>query len=63
MDANVIKAMGDFAATTKNDALSVCVSRVVQKLHNEGRPFEGHYTHITDSDRRIIAIFERRAAA
>jgi len=40
MDARIIVAMGDFAATTKNDAMSVHVARIVQKLQNAGKQFE-----------------------
>jgi hypothetical protein len=62
MDARIIAAMGEFAATTKNDAMSVHVARIVQKLQNAGRQFEAHYTRITAADRRVIAMFERDAA-
>ena len=47
MDAHIIAAMGEFAATTKNDLLSVRVARIVQKLHNKGKQFEEHYTQLT----------------
>ena len=60
MDARIIVAMGDFAATTKNDAMSV---HVAQKLQNAGKQFEAHYTRITAAYRRVIAMFERDAAA
>ena len=63
MDARIIVAMGDFAATTKNDAMSVHVARIVQKLQNAGKQFEAHYTRITAADMRVIAMFERDAAA
>ena len=35
----LIEAMGRFASTTRNDRLSVEVSRVVQRLQNVGKPF------------------------
>jgi len=63
MDARIIAAMGEFAATTKNDVLSVRVARIVQKLHNKGKQFEEHYTRLTAADKRVIAIFERDMAA
>jgi hypothetical protein len=63
MNASIIERMGEFAATTNNDVLSVRVSRIVQKLHNAGKQFETRYTQITAADRRIIAVFERAAAA
>jgi len=59
MDARTIIAMGDFAATTENNVLSVQVSRIVQKLHNRGKQFEDHYTQITPAEQRIIALFQR----
>lgn len=59
MKHQLIAQMGKFASTAKNDAVSVAVARVVQKLHSRGMEFSDN---LTLEDRKIIALFEKLAA-
>ena len=50
----LIAAMGRFASTTKNDQLSVEVSRVAQRLQHVNKPFE---RPLSARERAIIRPF------
>jgi len=56
----LIEAMTTFAANTKNDLLSVRVSRVAQRLQHRGEPFE---KPLTRGEVAIIRPFMARIAA
>jgi len=51
--------MSDFSRTTRDDILSVRVSRIVEKLETFGLDFS---RRLSADDLKIITMFERRLA-
>lgn len=56
----VITAMGKFASTTKDDRLSVLVSRAAARLQRQGQPF---VDPLTKDEQAVIKPFFERIAA
>lgn len=56
----VIAAMGKFASNTKDDRLSVMVSRAAARLQKQGQPF---VEPLTNEERAVIKPFLDRIAA
>jgi len=52
--AQLVQAMTDFSANTKNDAASVAVARVTNRLAHQGSSFE---PPLTRSEMRIVNLF------
>jgi len=57
--AALIETMSDFSRTTRDDILSVRVSRIVEKLETFGLDFS---RRLSADDLKIITMFERRLA-
>lgn len=51
---SLIEKMSEFAMTTKNDTLSIAVSKVIARLENQNALFE---TPLTKREMTIIAPF------
>lgn len=55
--AKLIEDMGQFAANTKDDKLSVVVARTANKLSHSGASFE---RDLTELDKKVMRPFIRR---
>lgn len=58
--AKLIESMGEFAANTKDDKLSIVVARTANKLANAGSSFE---RELTADDLKVMQPFIKRQEA